>query len=411
MRAVLRPTRARAARSAAVVPVALLIAILVLAAHGWAADPQTGSRPTSLPAGSVSLDGEVLAPVEWLSGSAGARDETSQGRVFVEVSAAHETGFVGELLAIETRFGFDAVFLAENVIPLFRRPLDVPVQIEAPWLDDADSLALTRAFVTIGPEERVTIARNDRIAHARRQPDRIVNGRAFRVFALEVRRVERSSGILRLEGPRLHFAHGLGFTDDFVNGRTPTERCDAFVAGRDLEIAVAPLPDAGRPPGFHGAVGNFQIEAQADWPAGEPRRAGRVVLTIQGDGDLADVLAPDAASFPGFGVLGVLDDRGHARRRLTFDLERRSPDARRIPAIPLSFFDPRPPGRYQVVETLPIDLPPGEPGTPNSLVPAPARFGLRAALLLGGLGLALALGGWAVWRLRSQGKRTGSGSA
>ncbi len=241
------------------------------------------------------------------------------------------------------------------MIPLFRRHLDVPVQLAADWLDDAESLELASAFVVVPPEDAVTIARNDRLARARRLPDRVVNGRTFRVFALDVRRIERAPGALHLASPRLVFARASAFTDDFVNGRTPTERRDAYVVGRDLEIEIAPLPELGRPPHFSGAVGEFEADARvlADTSA----RSLRYELSIHGDGDLRDALRPDETSFPGLRILGVLDDRGRARRTIAYDLVPAGTGARRIGLVEFHAFDPRPPGRYVTLAPPSVDLP------------------------------------------------------
>ncbi len=93
-------------------------AFLVLAATaGSAAAQGTGLRPLQAPTG--AQDEEVLAPSDRLAGPGAARDETGLGQAFVEVASVRATGFVGELLAIEVRFGLDAEFLSSNVIPLF----------------------------------------------------------------------------------------------------------------------------------------------------------------------------------------------------------------------------------------------------------------------------------------------------
>jgi len=382
------------------------------AASGFSPPQGSGLRlPPVAPAGTAP-DSEVLAPADWL-GSSTAVDESGTAPVFVEVESARTTAFVGELLAIEVRFGLDAEFLLESVIPLFRRQLDVPVQIAADWLDDAESLELTRAFVELARESQVSVARNDRLALARRLPDRSVNGRTFRVYALDVRRIERAPGTLRLASPRLHFARATAFTEDFVNGRTPTERRDAYVVGRGLEIEIAPLPEEVRPANFSGAVGEFRIEARIEAGAA----SARYELVLQGQGDLSLATVPDAASFPGYRVLGVLDDRGRARRTITYDLARSTPGDERIEGVDFAYFDPRPPGRYVEVVAPSLASP------PSSVVPTPLATpmtggaetadaiepteGSRAAYAAF-LGAAVALASFLVLRWRAR-KRPGTG--
>ena len=132
------------------------------------------------------------------------------------------------------------------------------------------------------------------------------------------------------------------------------------------------------------------------------------MISIHGEGDLADALPPDAASFPGFRVLGVLDDRGRARRTLTFDLERRSDAVRRIPPVAFHYFDPRPPGAYRAASTPAFELPVLAPGIPAQSPGASVSFGSRRVLLLGGAVVlfVLVLAGLAAW-VRRRGRPAG----
>ncbi len=395
-------------------PAACLVALVV------PASPQSGAL--RLEPAPTAQDAEPLAPADWLRGAdplAGgepASDETGAGLAFVETVVPRPWAFVGELLAIEVRFGIDAEFLAREVIPLFRRKLDVPVQLRADWLDEPASVELTRAFAADEHGERVTFARNDRSSHARRLADRTVNGRVFRIYAVSTRRIEDAPGTLHLAGPVLAFARGAAFTDDFLNGRVATESRVAFVRGTDVEIAIAPLPESGRPRDFSGAVGDFRLEARC-----EPDLTGpgvRLLVAIHGDGDLARANVPDATSFPGFRLVGLLDDHGHARRELTYDLVRVQPDMRRVPAIEFHYFDPTPPGKYAVALSEPLELPilaatHADESPASRPDEEPAGFGSRlrtlglwiAAGIVGLVALALALR-----RARAR-NRTGGGSA
>jgi len=367
--------------------------------------PQTGNLRLDPPPGGA--EGESLAPLDRLPGSDSARDETGEGRAFVEVVAPRARGYVGELLRLEVRFGFEAEFLEGALIPLFRRQLDLPVQLEAAWLDEGDAPDLARAFGGPAPEDAVSVARNDRVARARRLQDRVVGGRTFRVYALDALHVERAPGVLRLASPRLVYAHAAAFRDDFVHGRTPTERRDGYVVGPDVEIGIDALPASGRPDAFSGAVGDFRIDLRVDESADPGGASTRCEITIHGDGDLGDARVPDSASFAGFRVLGVLDDRGRARRTLIYDLERRYPEVRRIPPVAFHYFDPRPPGAYRTASTPAFDLPELAPGIPGAPVEQPAPFGLRVLLLGAAAALALAVVAGVAARVRRRGRPAG----
>lgn len=307
---------------------------------------------------------EVLTPADWILGPDGALDESDLGRAFLEIHVERDPVWVGELVRVELRLRIETEFLATNLIPMFRRSLDLPVQIEAPWLNDKDA-ELQAAFAPT-PAAGATLARNDRVVRARRLGEREVDGRSFTLFTLDSVRVARSPGALSLPGARLRYAYATAFAEDFVNGRVAFDRHDAFVAARAVEVAVQPLPDAGRPANSSGAVGRFTLEAQLDQREVEAGQSLRLTLRLEGDGDLAACHPPDLGVLSAFDVRGTLDDHGHAVRTIVLDLAPRSASTREIPALSFAFFDPHPPAGYRTVESAPIALrvtgaPPGDP--------------------------------------------------
>lgn len=288
----------------------------------------------------------ALAPGDWLAGAGDARDESGDGAAFVEHRVERATAFVGEIVRVELRFGLDADVLRDDLVPLFRRALDVPVLVEAADLDVRDASHADGATATV--------ACNGRVARARVLPDRVVGGRTFRVYALDARVVESAPGPRAIAAPRLSYARAVGWTDDFVRGRTPLARQDAFVRGAALELRVDPLPEEGRPAGFSGAVGRFRAEARVEWGTDA---SARYELVISGDGDLSTAHAPGAGDFPGFALRGVLDDGGASRRAIVYDLELADGAARALAPVRYVAFDPTPPGAYVVVETASIPVP------------------------------------------------------
>ena len=82
-----------------------------------------------------------LGMLLWLGVLLGARPVAQAGepgvgaRAFVEVETARSTAFVGEVVRVQVRIGFDAVWFAEHAVPLFRREMDVPLSLHLPWLE------------------------------------------------------------------------------------------------------------------------------------------------------------------------------------------------------------------------------------------------------------------------------------
>ncbi len=127
------------------------------------------------------------------------------------------------------------------------------------------------------------------------------------------------------------------------------------------QVTVLPLPTAGRPPGFNGAVGVYTLEVSA---APTQVRVGDPVtltLTVRGDGDLTTLAPPDLdrnemlnASFrianepPG----GVVEGE---EKRFTAIVRPTSPRVTEVPPIEFPFFNPRT-ERYEVARSNAVNI-------------------------------------------------------
>lgn len=176
---------------------------------------------------------------------------------------------------------------------------------------------------------------------------------------------------------------------------------DLFEAGeRTLEtlpvtLNVRPLPE-GAPPGFGGAVGDLQLQAQTDRttvPVGEPIQ---LRLTLSGAGNVRLAPAPLLRELAGWRILergsDVLSEviDGTARGTRTFDymLIPGVPGTVTLPPIELAFFDPAA-GAYRTAQTQPQVLTaegvaaPLEPaGVLTTTTPAPDPTATAAAAAL-----------------------------
>ena len=81
----------------------------------------------------LALSWVVLAPA--------AASQEPASRAFVEVTASTSEPFVGEALELRLRFGFESDVLANHLVPLFARELELPVQVE--WEPERGGDALT----------------------------------------------------------------------------------------------------------------------------------------------------------------------------------------------------------------------------------------------------------------------------
>ena len=272
---------------------------------------------------------------------------------FVELRHARETCFAGEEVPLSLRFGFEQAFLADGLVPLFRRQLDVPAQLAASWLDGLPGARVT--LVPPAPGAARTVAANDAVAAVERLPDEDRGGRAFAVFALDLRLSAASPGALELDAPVLRFARASAFADDLAQGRVAADPTPVEVAGSPLHLAVQALPEEGRPPSFSGAVGRFTAAAEASPRSLAPGQGLKLVLTLAGTGNLAGFEAP-ALELPGFHVRGYVEEQVPGRRAITYDLAPPAEGVALIPPIDFAFFDPEPPGAYRVARTEPLAL-------------------------------------------------------
>jgi hypothetical protein len=129
---------------------------------------------------------------------------------------------------------------------------------------------------------------------------RVVDGRQYYAFALERRvLVPTQSGALTL--PSFSFSTAFRVTSgdpwDLLSARSSSP---VTLRTEPRSIPVKPLPAAGRPGGFSGAVGRFDLEAKLNEDgvaAGDPVT---LTVSISGKGSLRSVEAPEVADLAGF---------------------------------------------------------------------------------------------------------------
>lgn len=136
-----------------------------------------------------------------------------------------------------------------------------------------------------------------------------------------------------------------------------------------LSILVKPLPEAGRPAGFKGAVGNFAIEASLAKNNFSTDDAGQLTVIISGVGNLQLVTTPEIAWPPGIEGFEpkVTDDLFKTtvpvsgRKNFEFPFTVARPGNYSLPAFEFSFFDAKS-ASYKTVSTKALNFSVG-PGT------------------------------------------------
>ena len=255
---------------------------------------------------------------------------------FLELSSPRTTYFEHESFRLTLSFGLEREFLQAQVVQLFSRELDLPVQVDAPWLEELTGAVRRSSEEQDGTEPALTtFVLNGEIAEAEHGADRERNGRAFVVIELEGNMLAGQAGELVVPSGSLRFAYATRFEPDLFGTRVPADRQLAVVAGDPLRLSIEPLPLAGRPDGFTNAVGRFSVNASADPRAlvvGGAKNGIHVRLTYA---NVAAMHRPRLATRPGSDRRGGAGPRRPAQIRAALTPRAfRSPHRRNERATP-----------------------------------------------------------------------------
>ena len=149
---------------------------------------------------------------------------------------------------------------------------------------------------------------------------------------------------------------------DFFRGVIEVPDPEDFKAStEDYTYTVRDLPEEGRPPGFSGAVGKFQIRVKATPVEVDSFAPVNLEVRVFGDGILEDLKPPVWTEVESltkdFDVSTDVDSGKMEGREKVFHqvIRPRSGKVTQIPPIPFPYFDPSS-GKYQVARSEPIPI-------------------------------------------------------
>jgi hypothetical protein len=149
------------------------------------------------------------------------------------------------------------------------------------------------------------------------------------------------------------------FSDSFFGRRAVYE--DLVVPSNAPTLEVAELPEAGRPPGFSGLVGSFEVEAEAtptEISVGDPITLS---VRLKGPRYLQNVTLPPLENQPSLARdFRIPEERATGMIRgdtkvFTQTLRATHSGVSEIPPIEIPYFDPKT-GRYEIARSQPIAL-------------------------------------------------------
>lgn len=155
------------------------------------------------------------------------------------------------------------------------------------------------------------------------------------------------------------------FDDDFFNGFFNDDvfndffgRYEAYpleLKSAEIPVSILALPQEGKPEGFDGALGNFQLNVEAnplEVKAGDPIT---LKMTVKGEGNFDSVKVPKLQSKDGFKVYDPQIKQGENEKVFEQVIIPESEKITSIPQINFSFFNTST-GQYQVLIHAPIHI-------------------------------------------------------
>jgi tetratricopeptide (TPR) repeat protein len=191
------------------------------------------------------------------------------------------------------------------------------------------------------------------------QGSEVIDGRRYTAVRLHTIMTLVQPGQIELQGNMtLSVATSRRGGDPFFDQLFGGDAKPVQVQATPVPITVLPLPDAGRPADFSGAIGVFTFDLDAkptSLDAGDPIT---LRMTLAGNGNLA-ALSPPAVptgdAFRRYDPQPVKGEDSPTRRVFEQVLIPKSPAAHEIPAVRFSYFDPDA-RAYQTIVRGPVPI-------------------------------------------------------
>jgi hypothetical protein len=209
--------------------------------------------------------------------------------------------------------------------------------------------------------------------------EQIVNGAKFVLFTFQTAITPVKSG--SLEVPEAKLGANLQIPgsrppgmDDFFRNFGGGDPFGMFTQSRRVEVVapptgleVKPLPSAGKPTSFSGAIGRFSMDVAVEPSRVKPGEPVTMRVTVSGQGNLDAMGAPvlrDDAGWRTYDPVARVESRdavNYSGSKIYEFMMIALEDQERTPGVAFGFFDPAA-GEYRelVADPLPVDAPAGD---------------------------------------------------
>lgn len=282
------------------------------------------------------------------------RDLRGEELGWIEVSVTPQRVYVHEPVRVHVEFGIQqGLRLVQDVFDRYRY-LDIEVQ--SPWLQEFPGGEKIELPAPQG--DLRLIVGNRQLFQANYTNNHERNGERWQRFSFDRAFLPVRLGKIELPAPILRYHVLLREGQQDIFGRARGGQSDNYYAfGKPLTIEVLPIPEAGRPTPYYGAVGRFTLAAELDKDTVKVGNSVKLTLTVRGQGNFEFLRLPTIDALPGFHKLGQAEAKRDADKVVvTYDLTPLSTDVREVPAIGWNFFDTTP-GVEKFVEVTTAALP------------------------------------------------------
>jgi len=166
------------------------------------------------------------------------------------------------------------------VTDVFNRYRYFDFEVQAPWLSQMEGAETLKTPDLDNPQ---LVVLNRTLQPAEYDANHERNGRRWQSFVFEKSFLPTRIGKVEVPAPLLRYHVLLKQGRDSIFGeRTGVQTQNYYVYGQPLAVEVLPIPEAGRPNPFYGAVGRFTVEAALDKDSVKVGSSVKLTFTIRG---------------------------------------------------------------------------------------------------------------------------------
>ena len=304
-----------------------------------------------------------IPPFKVRFGNQVKRSKPTRLRVVENLAAKDACFFEGRLTKSELYKGQSlevalAVWIDESIMnKLIVGRLDqhqVGAILQAPWLESFP------AGVVIKPPERSDdfyVGLVDHWIQARFLGSKERGERSYRVFEVRRRFLLNRVGSFELEPATVQVRFATRYRRNLFGDVEPSSTADGFGRTAPLRFVVKPLPTAGRPTDFNGAVGQYRMSGFLSKTSLALGESTQLTLKLEGKGDFEFVDMPELDDLPGFHRYSRKVERFADHVTATYEISPVDPGLDALPALSFPYFDPEE-GAYRRsrIDKIPIHV-------------------------------------------------------